>query len=210
MAFGTILRIAEHEELEKLTLTGNILDIGGSRKSGYHELVKGDHTWTVTNYGEQHPGADLFFNAEEKFPLENGSYDNVMMMNVIEHIFDTHNVFSEVSRVLKPGGKFVATVPYMHHIHGSPDDYVRYTESAYRKFADKYGFEIIFMQGLGFGLFSLIFQTMTERRILPWSWLFSLIKIIFTTLDKLLLNISIYRKNASNIPLGYFWIMQKK
>ena len=210
MVFGSIIRIQEHEELKKITLTGSVLDIGGSRKSGYHGLIKGEHTYTVVNYGEQHPGADLLFNAEEKFPLDDASYDNVLTMNVLEHIFETHNVFAEVSRVIKPGGLFVSTVPYMLHIHGSPDDYVRYTESSYQKFADKYGFKLVYIKPLGYGLFSLIFQTITIYRVFPFAWLFNFMKYIFVGLDKFLLNFSFYKKLAEKIPLGYFWIMEKK
>ncbi len=204
----SIVRTQQYEELAKVSLSGSILDIGGSRKSGYHQLVKGENTWTVVNYGDQHPGQDLNFNAEEKFPLENASYDNVVTMNVIEHIFDTHNVFSEVARVIKPGGLFVSTVPYMHHIHGSPDDYVRYTESAFRKFAERFGFDVLYLEPLGYGLFSLIYQCIG-------GWLYfdilkQLLKFICINLDRLLQIIPQYKKLANNIPLGYFWIMRKK
>lgn len=204
----SILRDCEYSELEKVTLEGTILDIGGSRKSGYHELVKGKNTWTVVNYGDMHPGQDLNFNAEEKFPLEDASYDNAVTMNVLEHIWNTHNVFSEVSRVLKKGGKFVSTVPFMHQVHGSPDDYNRYTESAFRKYADKYGFEVIELKPLGYGLFTFIYQSIG-------GWLYfgilkSLAKWLCVTLDKIFSIIPQYRRLAHNIPLGYFWIMQKK
>lgn len=204
----SIIRTHEHEELSKLSLIGSILDIGGSRESGYQELVKGDHVWTVVNYGDQHPGQDLNFNAEEKFPLEDASYDNAMTMNVIEHIWDTHNVFSEVNRILKPGGLFVSSVPFMHHVHGSPDDYNRYTESAFRKYASKYNFDIIYIEPLGYGLFSLIYQSIGGW--LYFGFLKSIFKSLCTTLDKVLQVIPQYKKLSNNIPLGYFWIMKKK
>lgn len=204
----SIIRVQEYEELAKISLSGTILDIGGSRDSGYQDLVKGEHTWTVVNYGELHPGQDLNFNAEEKFPLTDASYDNAMTMNVIEHIWDTHNVFSEVSRVLKPGGMFVSSVPYMYMVHGSPDDYNRYTASAYKKYADKYGFELLYIEPLGYGLFSFIYQN-----ILGWLY-FDLLKnvarFLATNLDRILQIIPQYKRLANNIPLGYFWIMRKK
>jgi SAM-dependent methyltransferase len=208
--FFTVLREHQYAELSKLTLNGSILDIGGSRKTGYVELLKGEHVWTVANYGDQHPGADIFFNAEEKFPLDNASFDNVTMINVIEHIFDTNNVFSEVARVLKPGGLFVATMPFMHHIHGSPDDFVRYTESAYKKFAQNNDLEIVYFEPLGYGFFSLVFQNLTILRVLPWSFLYNFVKFICTSFDKLLLNFGAYKRLANTIPLGYFWIMRKR
>ncbi len=205
----SIMRAHQYEELAKVTLNGKVLDLGGSKKSGYQELVKGEPVFTVVNIDERY-GYDLKFNVEEKFPLEDSTYDHVLSMNLIEHIFDTHNLFSETSRVLKPGGLFVSAVPYMHHVHGSPDDFVRYTDSAYKKFAEKYGFEIIYIEPLGYGLFSLIFQTATIYRTLPFPWLFNIVKSIFVTIDKILLNIPYYRKLANVVPLGYFWIMKKK
>jgi SAM-dependent methyltransferase len=205
----SIMRGAQYEELSKVTLNGKVLDLGGSKKSGYQHLVKGEHEFVTVNIDEKY-GYDLNFNIEQKFPLEDNSFDHVLSMNLIEHIFDTHNIFSETARVLKPGGLFVSAVPYMHHIHGSPDDYVRYTDSAYKKFADKYGFEVVYMEPLGYGLFSLIFQTLTIYRTLPFAWLYTLVKFIFVTLDKILLAIPYYRKLANVIPLGYFFIMKKK
>lgn len=203
------MRAGQYKELSSVTLNGTVLDLGGSRKSGYHELVKGNPVWTVVNISEQY-GYDIKFNVEERFPLEDGSYDNVVSLNLIEHIFNTHNIFSETARVLKPGGLFVSAVPYMHHIHGSPDDFVRYTDSAYRKFAEQYGFEVIYIKPTGTGLFSLAFQTLTVYNTLPWIPLYNFFKHISISLDNLLLNIPRYRKLAESIPLGYFWIMKKK
>ncbi len=203
------MRSCQYQELSKVTLYGSVLDLGGSKKSGYQDLVQGTPTWTVVNISEEY-GYDLKFNIEERFPIGDAVYDNVVSMNLIEHIFDTHNIFAETVRVLKSGGLFVSAVPYMHHIHGSPDDFVRYTDSAYRKFADRYGFEVISMQSLGYGFFSLFFQTLTVYKTLPWAPLFNVVKHICIGLDKLLLHISYYKKLAASIPLGYFWIMKKK
>lgn len=203
------MRSCQYQELSTVTLHGSVLDLGGSKKSGYQELVKGDPVFTVVNISEEY-GYDLKFNIEERFPLEDNSYDNVLSMNLIEHIFDTHNIFAESARVLKSGGLFVSAVPYMHHIHGSPDDFVRYTDSAYRKFASKYGFEVVVIKPLGYGFFSLFFQTLTVYKTLPFAPLFNAVKYICICIDKLLLHISYYRKLATSIPLGYFWIMKKR
>ena len=46
-----------------------------------------------------------------KIPLPNKSVDLVFSNCVIEHIEEIDKVFSEVYRVLKPGGKFVFTTP---------------------------------------------------------------------------------------------------
>ncbi|MDB5187731.1 MAG: hypothetical protein JWO50_251 [Candidatus Kaiserbacteria bacterium] len=207
---GSVIRTHEYEKLRHIELNGSILDLGGSHKSGYHELIRGSHTWTVVNYGDSHPGADILFDIEKQFPLESASYDNVVTMNVLEHIFNYHNVFAEVSRVLKPGGLFLSTVPFMHHIHGSPDDYHRYTKSTYIKLAEKYGFEIVYIEELGYGFFSLVFQTLAIHNIFYFDAVYNSIRYCMTAIDKLLLIMPAYQRFAAKIPLGYIWIMKKK
>jgi SAM-dependent methyltransferase len=204
----SILRSHQYKKLSTVVLEGSILDLGGNRKSGYHELVKGTHVFSVVNYGELHPGADLVFDAEKTFPLLDASYDHVLAMNFLEHIFNYHNVFGESARVLKKGGYFIANTPFMHHIHGSPNDYHRYTASAYRKLAELYGFEIIKIEPLGYGLFSLIYQCI--GRWIPSRFLQKITKYCFESVDKILLHFKKYQELHERIPLGYFWIMKKQ
>lgn len=51
-------------------------------------------------------------------PFEGRSFDVVFAWNVLEHLVAPENVFSEVSRVLKPGGVFVAKTPNQWHYIG--------------------------------------------------------------------------------------------
>jgi SAM-dependent methyltransferase len=208
MKVTSILRDAEYDELKSLYLTGNVLDLGGSRKSGYHELIKGDAKYTVVNYGDMHPGADLLFDIQERFPLEDESFDNVLSMNVLEHIFNFNNVYSEVYRVLKSGGRFVSTIPYMHHIHGSPDDYFRYTRSTLEKLATIHNFEIEELKELGYGPLSLMYQS--AGGWLPGSYIKFVIKNICVGVDRALLNLNKYRELRNRIPLGYYFVFRKK
>jgi SAM-dependent methyltransferase len=46
-----------------------------------------------------------------KMPFKSGSFNTVISNCVIEHIPDSDGVLSEVYRVLKPGGRFLTTVP---------------------------------------------------------------------------------------------------
>jgi SAM-dependent methyltransferase len=59
------------------------------------------------------PGVDKVFSLNDyPWPFEAGTVDEVLMDNVLEHLPDTVRVVREVHRILKPGGKYIAIVPY--------------------------------------------------------------------------------------------------
>lgn len=50
--------------------------------------------------------------SDGKFPLEDESVDFIFTSEVIEHVYDTEYAFSEMFRILKPGGRLLLTTPY--------------------------------------------------------------------------------------------------
>jgi SAM-dependent methyltransferase len=59
------------------------------------------------------PGADLRLVAPDgSLPLEHGSIDLVWCSEVLEHVADTEHLLLETRRVLRPGGRLLATVPF--------------------------------------------------------------------------------------------------
>lgn len=202
----SIIRDEEYKNLSQVALDGAILDLGGNTDSEYHKLIKGAHTFTSVNIDASH-GCDLVFDIQEKFPLESGSFDAVLSMNVFEHIYGFHNAFSESARVLKPGGALVFAVPFMHHIHGCPDDYMRYTKSTLEKLLVDNGFKRIDIREVGKGVCSLVYQSVSGA--LP-SLLKPLFKGVAVGVDTLLYKaIPRYRAMAERIPLGYFVVAYK-
>jgi SAM-dependent methyltransferase len=49
-------------------------------------------------------------------PFEDGFFDGVSMLMVLEHVFDPFHAVREVSRVLKSGGHFVVNVPNIAYV----------------------------------------------------------------------------------------------
>jgi len=47
----------------------------------------------------------------EKLTFENNSFDIFVTLDVLEHVYNPEKVFSEIARVLKPGGIHIFTVP---------------------------------------------------------------------------------------------------
>ena len=46
------------------------------------------------------------------WPLENASFDQVLMQDVIEHLEDLYAVFAEVHRITRPGGRVQVRTPH--------------------------------------------------------------------------------------------------
>ncbi|HLY95063.1 MAG TPA: methyltransferase domain-containing protein [Gaiellaceae bacterium] len=55
--------------------------------------------------------ATVWADAEAGLPFDNGSFDVVVAGEVLEHLADPVRVVADVRRVLRPGGRFVGSVP---------------------------------------------------------------------------------------------------
>ncbi len=59
--------------------------------------------------------ASQLYIAEQDIPHPNASFDVVVSDSAIEHLFDPERSFSELARVLKPGGTFILCLPNIAH-----------------------------------------------------------------------------------------------
>jgi SAM-dependent methyltransferase len=145
------LRRQEHKALSEIVLEGSVLDLGGSRKSKYQSLFRGEHTITTVNFDE---GAkpEILHDLETPLPTENDSYDNVLLINVLEHIYNYKQLVTESFRVLKSGGQVVVAVPFMFPEHPSPSDFHRFTKEALKKVFTDAHFSEIEIKPLGTGV----------------------------------------------------------
>lgn len=55
---------------------------------------------------------EIVFADLEKLPFPDDTFDAVTSLWVLEHVHDPDRIFSEIRRVLKPGGKFFFETPY--------------------------------------------------------------------------------------------------
>lgn len=205
----SLWRELEYGILSQLTLNGTVLDLWGSKKSWYHKLIQWKHDFTVVNISEEY-GYDINFDIQERFPLEDASYDHVIAINVLEHIYKHQNVLNESHRVIKKWGKLIMVTPFMFNVHGSPDDYFRYTRSALQKILIEAGFdsESIEIHEIWSGVFSVFYQMISG--MIPTYPLRTIIKKIFVWIDRLLSRISKkYKVLMSAYPLGYITTVTK-
>jgi 2-polyprenyl-3-methyl-5-hydroxy-6-metoxy-1,4-benzoquinol methylase len=76
-------------------------------------------------------------------PLAAASFDVVLCTEVLEHIADTSHAFSELARLLRPGGHLIATTPFAYPLHEEPYDYVRLTPHHIRRRAEENTLDVI-------------------------------------------------------------------
>jgi SAM-dependent methyltransferase len=67
--------------------------------------------------------------------------DTVLCTEVLEHVPNPDLVISEVARVLKPGGAFLCTAPFVYPVHDSFDFY-RYSPIGVATIAQRHGLEV--------------------------------------------------------------------
>src|SRR5581483_8768521 len=78
------------------------------------------------------PGANVMLVADaHALPIANASLDGVIMVSVLEHLYDPVRAVNEVARVLKRGGLYFSYAPFYHPYHASPHDYFRFTREGY-------------------------------------------------------------------------------
>lgn len=121
-----MLRSLEHEHIEGMRLAGTVLDVGGGQGFRYLELLRIEgvvHSVNINSDVTPTFLADL----NQPLPFADASYDHVISFNTLEHVEKDAELLAEMFRILKPGGSFLLTVPFLYRIHGSPWDFHRHT-----------------------------------------------------------------------------------
>ncbi|WP_339610785.1 class I SAM-dependent methyltransferase [uncultured Planktosalinus sp.] len=134
---------------------GSLLDIGCG-KMPYKEYIL-DHSNVKTYTGLDIETAKIYdaniqpdFTWDgKKMPFENESYDCAFGTEVLEHCPEPEVVLNEVYRVLKPGGIFFFTVPFLWNLHETPHDEYRYTPFALERHLKNAGFKDIDLKATG-------------------------------------------------------------
>lgn len=126
-------------------LRGDILDIGCTDKKLASHLPKGcrylglDYYATVQSFYSTRP--DVYGDAC-RLPLTGESMDAILIFEVLEHVPDPDAALAELSRVLRPEGILLLSVPFIYPVHNAPFDFHRFTRHALERSLREHGFEV--------------------------------------------------------------------
>ncbi len=203
----SILRILQIEQLTKLKLTGSVLDIGGKdTPNNISNFIK-----LKVNYLDKFAKGenDLVIDLEKQFEGQTSKYqefDNVLLMNVLEHIYNYKNCVETCYKLTKKSGNLIGSTPFFFRIHPSPNDYFRYTEDALNKILKNAGYKDIKIYPLAGGIFITLYSNIfliTNKIPL----LNNILLTLFSTLDQFLM---FFTKSYKKImPIGYFFTAKK-
>jgi SAM-dependent methyltransferase len=85
--------------------------------------------------------------------LPDASFDTVLDIQVLEHVFEPIRMVCELARVLKPGGHAILLVPQTSTMHLAPLFYGNFSRYWLERALGQAGLEIVEMKALG-GVFS--------------------------------------------------------
>lgn len=137
-------------------MRGDVLDVGGGSfvADAIRAGVRFDR-WTVV----EPYAADLPAMNDERVSAVVGdgcaleqpdnSYDTVLSIQVLEHVFEPVQMMSELHRVARPGGKIVVMVPQTANIHHAPSHFQNLTRFWLDEAARRLDAEVIEYQALG-------------------------------------------------------------
>jgi len=100
-------------------------------------------------------------------PVEDCTYDLVLLTQVLEHVPHPLAVLRELHRVLKPGGEIWLSAPLYFYEHETPHDYFRYTQFGLRYLVQAAGFALKRLEWMEGYYGTLSFQLAIARQHLP-------------------------------------------
>jgi len=152
------------DQLRKAGLeSGRVLDVGSGpgyliralEEAGY-EAAGLDHSEEALRLGAQHVSAEIQLgDVCEHIPWDDGSFDGVVLHDVIEHLTEEDAALVEIRRVLRPGGLVLLSTlnesSVLHKLLGKrwsfyqdPTHVKPWRTASLRALLERHGFEVVY------------------------------------------------------------------
>jgi SAM-dependent methyltransferase len=193
---------------------GALIDLGCGKVplfEAYRDLV-GQVTcvdWASSTHKNQF--VDIECDLTEALPFETGAFDTIILSDVLEHVARPDRLWSEMSRILAPGGSILMNVPFYYWLHEEPHDYYRYTEFALRRFVSDAGLDLQLLKPIG-GTPELLGDLAAKhllRMRLVGGALAGFVQRLALGFVGTGLGRRVSRKTSTKFPLGYFLVASR-
>lgn len=178
-------------------LSGSVLDIGsGSRR--YDFLIK-----------EKPAAIDLVENLQKDIKqgdinnlnFNNGSFDNIVCIEVLEYVETPEKAVEEIYRVLSENGTLILSVPYMYKFH---KDQIRFSEIYLKDLFSNFKEVNVYHVGNAYSIIlDIVFGKIKEISFTPLRYILTLVYLPFT------LFLSRQTKTEGKYASGYFLVAKK-
>jgi len=195
----SLVRIYLNHKLLSAPLTGRVLDIGRGGDGTYLDFLPA-HTGRTIESVDPKIGSTINFESD-RFPYEERSFDGILLLNVLEHVYAYGHLLRESKRLLKDSAALIGFTPFLVRYHPDPHDFFRYTDEALARMLADAGFKKVDIVAVGHGPFLAALNVLVLSVPRP-------VRIVLTLmawcLDRLFLHV---RPNARAIyPMGYYFI----
>lgn len=190
---------------------GMVLDIGGRDRGLFKKPKDKVEKWIFADIVSEH-NPDIILDVADMKGVESESVDVVNAMELFEHVEKIEDGIGECCRVLKRGGIFIISVPFLYQIHADPYDYQRWTEDKWKKilFDNNFTIENLEIMGRFFTLMAGMLKNLIN--VLP-KYLKLFFMIFYPILD-LLVKLDdtkfVLNNNKLNKYHGGYFIVAKK
>ncbi|MGW1455069.1 class I SAM-dependent methyltransferase [Salegentibacter agarivorans] len=137
------------------TFSGSLLDIGCGKMPYKNYILTNTNVNTYTGLDidtahiyDANIQPDFTWDGI-KMPFDDESFECAFGTEVLEHCPEPEIILKEIYRVLKPGGVFFFTVPFLWNLHEIPNDEYRFTPFSLDRHFRKSGFSKIEIKATG-------------------------------------------------------------
>ena len=145
-------KIYQTLELKKLKIQDTIIEFGTNNyEESFTKLIrKKTQKIFFSNLKKFKSKNYIKINLEKKNNFKK-KFDNIIIFNVLEHIYNEKNALRELNKILKKNGKIYISTPFLYRYHEAPEDYKRYTITYFEKVLKEKKFKSIIKKNLGEG-----------------------------------------------------------